>query len=258
MISVITICYNAEKMIEKTIRSVLGQTYENLEYIIVDGISKDRTVAVAEKIISEYPQRKVRLISEHDYGIYDAMNKGIKMANGEWVNMMNAGDCFNNKYVLERIFSQPISDNILFIYSDFFKSTSFGRYFRVVKNCDEHGKSIVHQSTIYRKKLHEQYGYYVVTPNIIISDYLFFLQVPLKVMMKTDVVIARYEGGGISEQGSWCCQQGLCANVVYRKGNFWHLYIDFFKWRIKHFIPKRLRELYRLYKASVSDKELNK
>jgi glycosyltransferase involved in cell wall biosynthesis len=255
MISVITICYNAEKEIERTMRSVLRQTYKNLEYIIVDGASKDGTVALVKKIISEYPQRKIRLISEQDRGIYDAMNKGIKMANGEWVNIMNAGDSFNNQYVLERIFNQPIPDNISFIYSDFFKLTSFGRYFRVVKNCSEGHISVVHQSTIYRRKLHKQYGYYIVTPKIIISDYLFFLQVPVKEMMKTDVVIARYEGGGVSEQGSWCCQQGLCANVIYRYHSFWSIYVDFFRWRIKHWIPKRLREWYRFRQAPVNEEE---
>lgn len=254
-ISVITVCYNAEKEIERTIRSVLGQTYKDLEYIIVDGASKDNTIGIAKQIIHEYPNRDVHIISEPDKGIYDAMNKGIKIAKGEWVNMMNAGDSFNNKNVLEKIFSKAIPDDISFIYSDFFKSTSFGKYFRVVRSCDEHHKSLVHQSTIYRRSLHEQYGYYVVTPKIIISDYLFFLQVPVKQMQKTDVVIARYEGSGVSEQGSWCEQQGLCANVIFRYQSFWSIYTDFLIWRIKHLIPKRWREWYRLKLSPIKELE---
>jgi glycosyltransferase involved in cell wall biosynthesis len=256
MISIITVCYNAEKEIERTMQSVLGQTYLDLEYIIIDGASRDNTVKKAKEIIGEYPQRRIRLISEPDCGIYDAMNKGIKIAHGEWVNMMNAGDCFTNKYVLERIFSSPIPDNISFIYSDFFKMTSFGRYFRVVKSCSEGHISVVHQSTIYRRNLHRYYGFYVVTPKIIISDYLFFLQIPIQKMMKTDIVIARYQGGGISEHGSWCTKQGLCACVIYRYRSFWSIYIDFFKWHIKHCLPKRWREWYRLHQAPVNEKEL--
>lgn len=257
-ISIITVCYNAEREIERTIRSVLGQTYKNIEYIIVDGASKDETIRIAKNVINEYPNRNTRIISEPDRGIYDAMNKGIKLSHGEWVNMMNAGDLFNNEKVLERIFDNPIPSDVSFIYSDFFKSTSYGKYFRVEKLCDEHHKSLVHQSTIYKRRLHEQYGYYVVTPKIIISDYLFFLQIPVEQMMKTDVVIARYEGSGVSEQGSWCMQQCLCANVVFRYQSFWSIYFDFLKWKIKHLIPRRVREWYRLHQSTVKEEELTK
>ena len=250
-ISIITVCYNAEKEIERTIRSVLSQTYQDLEYIVVDGASKDKTVEVAQKVVEEYPHRDVTIISEPDKGIYDAMNKGIKAAKGEWVNMMNAGDFFVDKDVLLKVFEKPLPENIAFVYSDFYKSTSFGRYFRVQKNCSEHERNLVHQSTIYKKNLHEQYGYYAVTPKVIISDYLFFLQVPLSVMKKTDVVIAVYEGSGVSEQGSWCIKQILCADVAFRHRNFWEIYIDYIKWKIKHVLPKRLREYLRLKTSEV-------
>lgn len=245
-ISVITISYNVEKEIERTMRSVLNQTFQDLEYIIVDGKSKDNTVAIAKSIASEYPDRIVRIISEPDKGIYDAMNKGVKMASGEWVNMMNAGDVFANDNVLENIFKENISDDIAFLYSDLYKKTSFGRCFKVNMYCSENERHLVHQSCIYRRKLHLEYGYYVVTPKIIISDYLFFLQVPLCVMKKTDTVIAIYEGNGVSEQGNWCEQQALCADVVFRHRNFWHIYIDFVRWKIKRFFPRKIREYFRL------------
>ena len=82
-ISIITISYNVEKEIERTMRSVLNQTFKDLEYIVVDGKSKDNTVAIAKSIAAEYPDRAVRIISEPDKGIYDAMNKGIIQANGD-------------------------------------------------------------------------------------------------------------------------------------------------------------------------------
>lgn len=250
-ITIITVCYNAEKEIERTIRSVLNQSYCDMEYIIVDGGSKDDTIKKVKHIVKEYPARSVVIISEPDNGIYDAMNKGIKHASGEWINMMNAGDTFADNNVLYNIFKKEIPENIKFIYSDFYKLTSFGKYFRVHKECNEHTRSLVHQSTIYKKELHEIYGYYVVTSKIIVSDLLFFLQIPLEHILKTDTVIAKYEGNGVSETGSWCTEQGLCANVVYRHISFWSIYLKFLKWKLKHLVPLRIREYLRLKSSGV-------
>ena len=83
IISVITVCYNVASTIEKTMLSVLNQTYKNLEYIIIDGNSTDGTV----DIIKKYAERLTFWISEPDKGIYDAMNKGIKLATGKWIQI---------------------------------------------------------------------------------------------------------------------------------------------------------------------------
>ena len=91
--SVITVCYNSEKTIKKTIESVLYQTYQNVEYIIVDGNSTDSTM----KIVKEFEplfNGRMRWISEKDYGIYDAMNKGIQMASGELIGIINSDDFY--------------------------------------------------------------------------------------------------------------------------------------------------------------------
>lgn len=121
-ISVITICYNAVNDIERTIRSVLDQTFDDIEYIVVDGASKDGTPDRVRALFAEYPQRNVKLISEPDKGIYDAMNKGIKAASGEWLSMMNAGDVFSSANVLTEVFSNSIPENITFLYSDFYNN----------------------------------------------------------------------------------------------------------------------------------------
>lgn len=252
-ISVITICYNAEKEIEHTVRSVLGQTYKDLEYIIVDGASKDGTLSELNRIAQEYESRDIKIISEPDKGIYDAMNKGICIASGEWVCMMNAGDMFANQDVLSDVFANPIPDHISFLYSDFYKATSFGKYFRVQTHCDENSRTLVHQSVIYRKSLHEKHGYYIVTPKIIISDYLFFLQIPVEETMKVDTVIAKYEGGGISESGGWCKQQSLCANVVFRHDTFWTIHLRYIIAKIKTSLPRRVREWLRLKMSKVDN-----
>lgn len=95
--SVITICLNAESFIEATIRSVLDQTHKDIEYIIVDGGSTDKTLHILEK----YRNSIAELISEPDDGIYDAMNKGIQRAKGNILCFMNAGDLFSSERIFE-------------------------------------------------------------------------------------------------------------------------------------------------------------
>lgn len=95
--SIITICYNAEATLEKTIQSVLSQTYPEVEYIIVDGASKDNTLA----IINKYKAQLSKVVSEPDKGLYDAMNKGIGLATGDYLCFLNAGDCFHSSTTLQ-------------------------------------------------------------------------------------------------------------------------------------------------------------
>lgn len=120
-ISVVTICFNCEAVIENTIRSVLNQTYENMEYIIIDGASKDTTM----KIVNQYRENIDYISSEPDKGIYDAMNKGLQACTGDYVIFMNAGDSFYNEMVLECFIPQIQEDtviahgNIMTIGSDF-------------------------------------------------------------------------------------------------------------------------------------------
>ena len=114
LISVVTVSYNAVLTIEQTILSVINQTYPHIEYIIIDGGSTDGTV----DIIKKYANRIAYWVSEPDKGIYDAMNKGIRTAKGEWINFMNAGDLFYSKDTLEKVFSKSINDNIKVIYGD--------------------------------------------------------------------------------------------------------------------------------------------
>ena len=100
LISVVTVSYNAVTTIEKTILSVINQNYSNIEYIVIDGGSIDGTV----DIIKKYADKITYWVSEPDKGIYDAMNKGIIVATGEWINFMNTGDTFYNENVFSEIF----------------------------------------------------------------------------------------------------------------------------------------------------------
>ncbi|MGE7999166.1 glycosyltransferase family 2 protein [Lysinibacillus sp. NPDC093190] len=98
-ISIITACYNAEKTIEQTIQSVINQTYDNIEYIIIDGASTDGTMNIVEK----YKDKIDKIISEPDEGIYDAFNKGVRKATGEYINFMNADDYFSENSVVKKV-----------------------------------------------------------------------------------------------------------------------------------------------------------
>lgn len=97
--SVITVCYNAQATLEDTIQSVIAQTYHHVEYIIVDGASKDRTLS----IINRYRDRITTVVSEPDKGLYDAMNKGLRLATGDYVCFLNAGDSFHEDDTLQQM-----------------------------------------------------------------------------------------------------------------------------------------------------------
>ena len=228
-LSIITVCYNAENEIARTIESVLKQTFNDFEYIIVDGASTDSTL----NIVNSYKSSIQQIISEPDKGIYDAMNKGIKMANGEWVIMMNAGDQFASNTVLDEIFSSYIPDSIDFIYSDVLVKNR--NHWNICPMDFDNG-GLNHQCVIYRKKLHQSIGYYIVTPKLIISDYLFFIQVPRESVMKTSHIIAKYEGGGASSKFP-ARTYALCADVVFRRRSFSELLILVFLKKLGDFIP---------------------
>ncbi len=101
-ISIITVVYNGEALLQRTMDSVFAQTYSNIEYVVVDGQSKDNTV----EIIKANEASITKWISERDNGLYDAMNKGLEMATGDFVLFMNAGDSFYNQFVVEKMFKQ--------------------------------------------------------------------------------------------------------------------------------------------------------
>ncbi|MDR3365996.1 MAG: glycosyltransferase [Prevotellaceae bacterium] len=108
-ITVITVVRNGEKTLEPTMLSVLNQTYGSIEYIVVDGASTDGTVGIIKRYDErikngEFPNIMFRWMSEPDKGIYDAMNKGIDLATGEWINFMNSNDIFYNEFVLKTLF----------------------------------------------------------------------------------------------------------------------------------------------------------
>ena len=115
-ISIITVAYNAEEFLQTCIQSVINQTYPDIEYIIIDGGSTDSTVS----IIHHFNKNISRIISEKDQGIYDAMNKGIELATGDVVGMLNADDFFADNKVIADVAKAFADNNVDVVYGDLF------------------------------------------------------------------------------------------------------------------------------------------
>ena len=154
-ITIITVSYQSEKEIEKTILSVINQTYPHIEYIIIDGGSTDTTV----DIIKKYANHISYWNSEPDKGIYDAMNKGIKKASGNWINFMNCGDTFYDNHVLENIFLNK-DKNADIIYGDTNLIYTFGHYLLKGKEISpQNYMPFCHQASFSNTQLMKKYGF---------------------------------------------------------------------------------------------------
>lgn len=155
--SIITVCYNAEKYIEKTIDSVLRQSYENYEYIIKDGLSQDRTVMVAYEMTGQ--DKRVNILQQQDCGIYDAMNTAVALSTGEYVIFLNAGDAFVDENVLEHVMHYISSSNADIFYGDVFEKTGSVMQLRQYKNRNHKmwyyslGACLCHQAMFCKRSL---------------------------------------------------------------------------------------------------------
>ncbi len=159
-ISVVTVCYNEEKSIRKTIESVLEQDYPFVDYVVMDGGSTDDTV----EIIREYEQTSnLRYISEPDNGLYDAMNKSLDHIRGEYVIFMNAGDIFYDDKVLSYVAPELEGD---IVYGDVYRRSGNGDYVQKYKGTQFErikmmlcGLAFCHQSQFTRTALMRRYGF---------------------------------------------------------------------------------------------------
>lgn len=166
-ISIVTATYNSAATIRDTIESVLMQDYQDIEYLVIDGGSKDNTIDIVKEYEPKFNGR-MRWVSERDKGLYDAINKGIRMATGDVVGIVNSDDFFHRHDVIKTIVSHFVGENIDAIYGDA----------RVVKEKDDKkncrytwakpfrpwmfkiGLMPPHPSFYARKTLFEKYGYY--------------------------------------------------------------------------------------------------
>lgn len=161
-ISIITVCYNSTETLEKTILSVASQTYKNIEYIIVDGNSKDNTLG----IIRKHENKISKWISESDKGLYDAMNKGISMATGDLVGILNSDDTFYSSTIIEEIAAFHCNNSIDASIGNIVQHKEKGKivrtYFSKYWNPEKLkiGFMPPHPSIFFKKELFDRYGNY--------------------------------------------------------------------------------------------------
>ncbi len=199
LISVITPCFNSAKTIEKTLQSMLNQTYQNYEYIIIDGKSTDNTLNVIEQYKEKFGD-KLKIISEKDNGIYDAFNKGINLATGELVGIVSSND-FYEPDALENVAKEYKNEKYAIFYG-FQRTMVDGKESSVVIYNHEFikQKMITHPTCFVTKKLYSDLGAYSLEYKSS-SDYDFML----RVSQNDDVefkpiykIISNFELGGIS------------------------------------------------------------
>lgn len=155
-VSIITVCYNSKKTIRRTIESVLGQTYKNIEYIIVDGDSTDGTMSV----ISEYQDQIACVVSKPDHGLYHAMNRGIMLFTGEIIGILNSDDWYA-EHAVEDVVGCFMREKCELVYGKYTKVFPNGVY----QECDSgdaadlyYKMSISHPTVFVKREIYEQYG----------------------------------------------------------------------------------------------------
>ena len=200
LISIITVVFNGMEYLEQTIQSVINQSYDNVEYIIIDGGSTDGTL----DIINKYEEQIDYWISEKDSGVYDAMNKGIDLANGKWINFMNAGDSFYNNKILDEVFKNNLNGMDI-VYGD--RQVVYANHkTKIVKakelNLIWQGKPMCHQSCFVESLYHKKNKF--ILKYDICDDFKFIYdayQEKAK-FYYIDRVIAKYLIGGLSGDNS--------------------------------------------------------
>jgi glycosyltransferase len=202
-ISIITICLNNEVDIRPTLESVVNQTYNNIEYIIVDGASRDGTLT----IVNEYRDKITQIISEPDKGLYDAINKGIRAVTGDVVGLIHAGDRLYSNNIIAKIAKCFENNDIEALYGHSKMINNKTDRVMRINICPQFKKSLFkrgwlpsHQSFYAKKELFQKYGYYNLKYKIaadyeLLLRFLYFNNVKVLLL---DEFILKFSYGGTS------------------------------------------------------------
>ncbi|MDY3250498.1 MAG: glycosyltransferase family 2 protein [Candidatus Choladocola sp.] len=233
-VSIITVCLNSEKTIERTIKSVMNQTYSNIEYIIVDGMSTDGTMDIINKYSS-----KIKLIRERDNGLYDAMNKGIKNATGEMICLLNSDDWYEPNTIEEvmRVYKENTACVIYGMLRRYYNGKVHSVQFMHDAFLETEG--MCHSSCFISRKAYEIGGLYNLEYRICSDlDFLLRLKESLKVeFIPIYKILTNFSMGGVSANPAIVNDINL---IKYRHGiiSKKSYYINSFKERIHLLIQK--------------------
>ena len=208
LVTVITVVFNGEKCLEETILSIINQTYDNVEYIIIDGGSTDGTL----DIIRQYEHAIDYWVSEKDGGIYDAMNKSIDLITGSWANFMNAGDYFYNNEIIKQILDAGVGNYDL-IYGPHYSCYRDGlMILRQPKDTKIFWKGMIasHQSFFVKKYLLQQHKFDIKYKLVADFEMLYFNYINGRSFYKYQQVISCTSSGGIADINRY--------NVIF---NYW-------------------------------------
>ena len=221
--SIITINYNNKDGLKKTIESVINQSCKDFEYIIIDGGSTDGSVDV----IRQYADRINYWISEPDKGVYNAMNKGVAQAHGEYLNFMNSGDWFYNNDVLKDVF--PHLDSDIVTGQAFYENKIHGFFKQNITMLDFFKGSLEHQATFIRKNLFSNKLYDESFK--IISDWKFFVETLIydhASFHSINVLVCNFDTTGISRSHQLIEEEGkIVFDELFPK----RIQEDYFKWK---------------------------
>lgn len=216
-VSIITVCLNSEKTIEQTIQSVLNQTYRNIEYIIVDGQSTDKTL----EIINKYQSQIAMCVSEQDKGLYDAMNKGISMATGDIIGIINSDDWYAPDAVknVVQTFSKGEIDVVYgimeIVHSDgHISKTQNGPLEQML-----YRMVIPHPTAFVRKEIYQEVGKFDLQYRVV-ADYDLFLRIYLHNCKIRQIpnVLAYFRNGGLSTVNAVACADEIRTVARYYAG----------------------------------------
>ena len=199
-LTVITVVYNNARDIERTIQSIVNQTYTNIEYIVIDGKSTDGTL----QIIERYKEHIAQLLSEKDKGIYDAMNKGLQLATGDYVIFMNSGDEFFESTTVEKVFDTAPDADIYYGETEMVNDAreSLGRRRHKIPEkfswrSFKYGMSVSHQAIYIRRSLTGLYdSRYQLSADI---DWILNAAKKAKKIVRVEGYVAKYLVGGMSK-----------------------------------------------------------
>lgn len=202
-ISIITVVFNGESLIERTIKSVLEQTFASIEYIIVDGLSNDGTLSIAK----QYSSSITKIISEKDHGIYDAMNKGLKMATGNYILFLNAGDELYAKDTLSKVFENFINADVYYGNTaitnnkgDVVADRRLTPPLRLTWKSFKFGMCVSHQSFIAKRILCDYYNLnYPISSDI---DWVINILKKSNTIINSHIYISKFLAGGAAYQNT--------------------------------------------------------
>jgi glycosyltransferase involved in cell wall biosynthesis len=246
LVTVVTVVYNGVQHLEHTIQGVLGQTYDNIEYIIIDGGSTDGTL----NIIRRYENKIDYWVSECDKGLYDAMNKGIALSSGDWINFMNAGDSFYQTDTVQRVMSSDCGTaDLIYGHCQMIYDPDFSLIWKAKKITDLwKGMIFRHQSLFARASVCKDL--YFSLEYKIGADFAFIFSCYQRkfTFSNIDLVVSSVTAGGLSDTNIILAlketrravvqyHNTLKVNAYYR----WMIFFTYLKRAVKKILPSKIR-----------------